>query len=141
MKRSGFSRPQIERKPLPAYRLVRACASGAPALGVAEPMWKFEYVRSKPLREACRLIPCQHCGADDGTVVAAHSNWAEHGKGKSIKASDIFVASLCHICHHQLDQGFLWSAEERKAIWTAAHKKTVALLNERGLWPDGVPQP
>lgn len=139
MKRTGFRRPERERPPVPAYRLVRACQAGGPV--TAKPVRKFEYVRSKPLREACRLIPCQHCGADDGTVVAAHSNWAEHGKGKSIKASDIFVASLCSICHHQLDQGLLWSGEERKAVWTAAHKKTVALLNERGLWPEGVPQP
>lgn len=102
---------------------------------------KFQYVRSKKLLEACRLIPCQHCGAQDGTVVAAHSNWSEHGKGKSIKASDIYVASLCSICHHQLDQGLLWSREQRKEIWTAAHRKTVALLNAMGLWPDGVPQP
>lgn len=102
---------------------------------------KFTYVRSKKLLEACREIPCQHCGAQDGTVCAAHSNWAEHGKGKSIKASDIFVASLCAICHHQLDQGFLWTREQRKAIWIAAHEKTVALLNKLGLWPDEVPQP
>ncbi|MFN7881785.1 MAG: hypothetical protein ACK5PF_02040 [bacterium] len=102
---------------------------------------KFNYVRSKPLLEACRQIPCQHCGAQDGTVVAAHSNQSVHGKGKSVKASDIYVASLCSICHHQLDQGFLWSREQRIAIWTAAHKKTVALLNAMGLWPENVPQP
>lgn len=102
---------------------------------------KFPYVRSPALLKAARKIPCQHCQADDGTVCAAHSNWAEHGKGKSIKASDIYVASLCSICHHQLDQGFLWSREERRAIWQAAHEKTVALLNKLGLWPEGVPKP
>lgn len=102
---------------------------------------KFQYVRSKPLLEACRQIACQHCGAQDGTVVAAHSNQGMHGKGKSIKASDVYVASLCSICHHQLDQGFLWSREQRIEIWNNAHRKTVALLNAMGLWPDGVPQP
>lgn len=102
---------------------------------------KFTYVRSKPLLEACRQIACQHCGAQDGTVCAAHSNQAVHGKGRGIKASDQYVASLCHLCHHQLDQGFLWSREQRTEIWTNAHRKTVALLNAMGLWPDGVPQP
>lgn len=102
---------------------------------------KFAYVRSKPLLKACREIACQHCGAQDGTVCAAHSNLAEHGKGRSIKASDVFVASLCHACHSQLDQGARWSREERKAIWTAAHMKTVALLCAMGLWPEGVATP
>jgi hypothetical protein len=57
-------------------------------------MQKFRYVRSKKLLEACREIPCQLCGAQDGTVVAAHSNQAKHGKGRGIKASDEFVAAL-----------------------------------------------
>lgn len=99
---------------------------------------KFPYVRSKPLLHAARQIPCQHCGAQDGTVCAAHSNWSEHGKGRSIKASDIYIAALCHRCHAALDQGREWSREQRKAIWNSAHRKTVALLNKLGLWPEGV---
>lgn len=102
---------------------------------------KFDYVRSKPLLKACRLIPCQNCEADDGTVCAAHSNQAQHGKGKSIKASDQFVASLCFRCHSALDQGSHLSRDERVEMWTAAHRKTVRLLLARGLWPDAVPVP
>jgi len=102
---------------------------------------KFPYVRSKPLLRAARQIPCQHCSAQDGTVCAAHSNWSEHGKGRSIKASDIYIASLCFNCHRELDMGNNWTREQRKAIWTAAHQKTVALLNKLGLWPEGVPTP
>lgn len=95
---------------------------------------KFPYVRSKALLEACRRIACQHCGADDGTVCAAHSNQALHGKGKGIKASDVWIAALCHRCHSMLDQGREWSRETRAAIWWAAHLKTVALLTKLGLW-------
>jgi len=102
---------------------------------------KFTYVRSKPLLQACRAIPCQHCGCDDGTVCAAHSNQAQHGKGKSIKASDIFVASLCYRCHSTLDQGAHLSRDERVEMWTAAHRKTVRLLLARGLWPATVAVP
>jgi hypothetical protein len=103
---------------------------------------KREYVRSKAILVACRQIPCQHCGADDGTVVAAHSNWAEYGgKGKSIKADDRYVASLCHVCHHQIDQGFLLSRSERLAAWMAAHTKTINELTGRGLWPAGINLP
>lgn len=108
---------------------------------LAAPMVKFEYVRSPALLKACRQIACQHCGREDGTVVAAHSNWAQHGKGKSIKASDVFVAALCFNCHSQLDQGSTLSREQRQELWTAAWVKTVAELVRRGLWPQGVPIP
>lgn len=102
---------------------------------------KRSYVDSKALREAYREIPCQHCGADDGTVVCAHSNWSMHGKGMALKASDDCAASLCWICHHQLDQGFLWTKQQKVEIFMAAWRKTVAALVERGLWPDHIPVP
>lgn len=102
---------------------------------------KTEYVRSKKLLEACREIECQHCGIADGTVVAAHSNSLHHGKGRSIKAHDNFIASLCHRCHSDIDQGSYLSKAERLAIWTAAHERTVNKLNRLGLWPQNVPQP
>jgi len=97
---------------------------------------KTKYIRSKALLEACRAIPCQCCGIDDGTVVAAHSNW--HGKGMAIKASDDKVASLCYRCHASLDQGSKMSKEDRLAMWTDAHTKTVDELKTRGLWPKGL---
>ena len=102
---------------------------------------KFAYVRNEKLLKACRNIPCQHCGAQDGTVVAAHSNFAKHGKGRGIKASDQYVASLCHTCHFELDQGSWLTKGERSAMWEGAHARTVAELNKRGLWPAEVPQP
>lgn len=109
----------------------------APAAAVP----KHTYVRSKKLLEACREIPCQHCGIADGTVVAAHSNALANGKGRSIKASDVFVASLCFKCHQEIDQGSYLTKDERVAIWTAAHERTVKELNRLGLWPANVPQP
>jgi hypothetical protein len=50
--------------------------------------------RNKKLLEACREMPCQHCGSEDGTVVAAHSNQLRDGKGRGIKAHDYRVAAL-----------------------------------------------
>lgn len=58
---------------------------------------------NESLRLALRKLPCQNCGNDDGTIVAAHSNQYEHGKGKGLKAHDCFVAALCHRCHLWLD--------------------------------------
>lgn len=102
---------------------------------------KFDYVRSRPLCEAFRLIPCQNCGADDGTVCGAHSNWSCHGKGRSIKASDLFQASLCCTCHGDLDQGSRMLERERKAMWWTAHGKSVTLLVSLGHWPQGIEPP
>lgn len=95
---------------------------------------KAVYVRSKKLMEAYRCIPCQSCGRDDGTVCGAHSNWAEHGKGRGIKASDDKCASLCSRCHSLLDQGYSMNNEEKRDMWFTAHRKTVEELTKRGLW-------
>lgn len=102
---------------------------------------KFQYIRSPALLKACRAIPCTNCGRDDGTVCAAHSNQAKHGKGRSIKASDVFVAALCHLCHFMLDQGSRLSRAERESMWDACHFQTVRELLTRGLWPESVPVP
>lgn len=108
------------------------------------PQPKREYVRSTELREAYRLIPCQHCnrsGPDDG-VCCAHSNWGVHGKGGHIKADDSRGAALCSHCHVPiLDQGSHLSRAERQAMWWQAHVRSVRLLTARGLWPKGVPVP
>lgn len=101
---------------------------------------KHNYIRSKKLLENARKIPCQHCLADDGTVVAAHTNWGG-GKGRGIKADDNLIASLCFHCHSQLDQGASMSKEERMEMWEDAHRLTVTMLRLRGLWPDDVPLP
>ena len=102
---------------------------------------KTQYIRSARLMQAYRKIPCMHCGIDDGSVAGAHSNQAIHGKAKGLKSSDIYAASLCHVCHHALDQGRSMSRSERVAMWDAAHVKTVKTLVERGLWPVDVPKP
>jgi hypothetical protein len=62
---------------------------------------------------------CVMCGNDDGTVVAAHSNLLEHGKGRSLKAHDGMHAWLCHRCHAQYDQGGMTKSEARDFILTA----------------------
>jgi hypothetical protein len=91
--------------------------------------------------QAYRWLACQHCGIDDGTVCGAHSNWAVHGKGKSIKASDDRCASLCAMCHHDIDQGKHLSEQERKSIWWQAHVRTIHLLRCMGVWPRDICPP
>lgn len=84
--------------------------------------------RNKKLLEVVRDSPCQLCGAEDGTVVAAHSNQLRDGKGRSIKAHDYRIAALCYTCHAELDQGSKMSKEDRVDIWEMAHRKTIGWL-------------
>lgn len=88
--------------------------------------------RNKKILEVARNFPCQHCGKQDGTVVAAHSNQLRDGKGKGIKASDYRIASLCFFCHMELDQGKNLSKQERVEMWEEAHRKTIGLLFDNG---------
>ncbi len=101
---------------------------------------KHQYIRSQILLRNAREIPCQYCGADDGTVVAAHTNW-QGGKGRGIRADDNLIASLCYTCHMKIDQGGKLDKAERQKIWIAAHIQTVRKLQALGLWPVDVPLP
>ena len=89
--------------------------------------------RSPKLLEAVRDAECMVCGAKDGTVVAAHSNQLKDGKGRGIKAHDYRIAAMCHICHHQVDQGFMWDKEQKRRVWEDAHRKTVGWLFDNNI--------
>jgi len=101
---------------------------------------KFVYVRSRKLINAIKTLPCQCCGAAAPSD-PAHSNQSCHGKGRSIKASDVFVAAMCRTCHRLIDQGSYLSKDERVSIWTEAWRKTVRELLRLGLWPADIPVP
>jgi len=79
--------------------------------------------RNRRLLDLAEGQRCVMCGADDGTVVAAHSNLSEHGKGMGVKAHDSMHAWLCHRCHAEYDQGRKMNkAEKREFILTAIAK-------------------
>ena len=84
--------------------------------------------RNKKILEVVRQSPCQNCGAQDGTICAAHSNQLRDGKGRGIKADDYRIAALCFRCHSELDQGTKMSRAERVEFWEEAHRKTVGWL-------------
>jgi hypothetical protein len=89
--------------------------------------------RNKKLLEIARLLPCQICGIEDGTVVAAHSNQLRDGKGRGLKASDFRIASLCFRCHAEADTSSTLSKVARIEMWEQAHRATIGELFERGL--------
>lgn len=86
--------------------------------------------RNKKLLEIVREAPCQHCGTQDGTVVAAHSNQLRDGKGRGLKAHDYRIAALCFKCHYELDQGSQLTKQERIELWEESHRKTIGWLFE-----------
>jgi hypothetical protein len=88
--------------------------------------------RNRKLLDLVRESPCQICGAQDGTVVAAHSNQQRDGKGMGIKAHDYRIAALCYTCHADIDQGKTLSKQEKFNKWDEAHRGTIGWLFERG---------
>ena len=86
--------------------------------------------RNKKLLEIVRESPCQHCGIQDGTIVAAHSNQLRDGKGRGLKSSDARIAALCYRCHSDLDQGRSLSKDQRVEMWESAHRATIGWLFE-----------
>jgi hypothetical protein len=89
--------------------------------------------RSPKLLQAVRDCPCQHCGIQDSTIVAAHSNQMRDGKGRGLKAHDYRIAALCFKCHHEIDQGKDLSRAERLNTWEDAHRATIGWLFENDL--------
>ena len=83
--------------------------------------------RNAKLLKLAKFSPCQNCGIENDTVVAAHSNQLRDGKGKGIKANDYRIAYLCYNCHTTVDQGKLDKALKTE-IWEEAHRKTIAWL-------------
>jgi len=86
--------------------------------------------RNKKLLEIVRESPCQICGKEDGTVVAAHSNQLRDGKGRGIKCPDYRISALCFTCHTEIDQGNKMSKQERLNAWEEAHRRTIGWLFE-----------
>ena len=76
---------------------------------------------------AIRKLPCIRCGNPDSQ--AAHSNSAKHGKGRGIKASDLFVIPLCAICHAAFDRFELGNRTESEAMFEKWLEQTNRMLN------------
>jgi hypothetical protein len=85
--------------------------------------------RSEALRRSAREQACVRCGAEDGTVVLAHSNESSHGKGMSIKAHDLLALYLCSECHRWFDQGKA-SREEKRAMFRECYPITMTRVAE-----------
>lgn len=88
--------------------------------------------RNSKLLAIAKHSHCQLCGVQDSTIVAAHSNQLQDGKGMGIKAHDYRIAYLCNACHYTLDQGKQLQKAKRKEYWEEAHRATIGWLFENG---------
>lgn len=71
--------------------------------------------RDKP----CLLRVPGQCVGGTETTVAAHSNWACHGKGGARKADDQYTVWGCAGCHHWLDRMAAPKATKQAAFMRA----------------------
>jgi len=75
--------------------------------------------------EECYLrVPgvCCSIGWAHESVVDCHSNQLRHGKGKGIKAQNIYTVPGCGPCHEYIDRGPAPRAE-KFALWDAAYEQ------------------
>lgn len=63
------------------------------------------------------------CSNNPDTVVPAHANLLELGKGKGLKVNDIYTVPACFKCHMELDQGKNMSKGERREAWIKAYNR------------------
>lgn len=62
-----------------------------------------------------------------------HSNDSQHGKGKSIKAHDVYAVPGCEACHRAIDSGKDLPRAERYRIWMDAWQRWVLVMFQTGL--------
>ena len=98
--------------------------------------------RNRALLDLAEGKPCMNCGREDGTVVAAHSNRSEHGRGKDHKSHDCFSAWLCWRCHSWYDHGgigkdptgiYQAARGDKDEMFSRAMERTWRSMWERGL--------
>ena len=58
---------------------------------------------------------------------AAHSNFSEHGKGRSIKADDKYTIPLCDADHKRFDQMLMGMDRNQSLDW---FNNKLAFINE-----------
>ena len=76
--------------------------------------------------EKIRSLPCCVCGMGPRSQ-AAHSNFSEHGKGRSIKADDKYTIPLCDADHKRFDQMLMGMDRNQSLEW---FNNKLAFINE-----------
>ncbi|WP_052367813.1 nuclease domain-containing protein [Algiphilus aromaticivorans] len=88
----------------------------------------------------CTIRRPGYCNGDPATSVWAHSNFQIHGKGKSLKAHDIFGCIACSGCHHWLDNVPAPREEKLEAFRRANDESLLILFMDGALVVAGTRQ-
>lgn len=97
----------------------------------------MNYRNPKILQLAKEAPNCMYCGRNnDGSVVAAHMNGIEYGKGMGQKAHDV-PAYLCNECHAIADGrlnpgGIVMTKQDRERILLLGAWRTWLWLMQSG---------
>lgn len=139
MIRSGFKRPQIERKrtvhtPIPEH--LRRNASMGPITAVHEAIEKENAPQHARYMDLVRALPCAHCGKAPRSVFC-HS---DEGKGMSIKSDCRQGWPGCPECHDAIGTRRIYPKEQRRALEAEMARKTRALIEASGQWPKSLPK-
>lgn len=132
LRRTGFKRPQIERKS-PVYAPITRPVNTGPVELVAVP--KNPPGRNQAFRDLARGRECMFripgvCSFSPEQTVLAHSNRSADGKAMGMKADDaIGSVFACYFCHAAIDQGKA-SAAEKDACWSDALVRMKAELEK-----------
>lgn len=105
-------------------KIVKSTAVMAKIGDFTTPCPKPEAYRNPALLAMARDKPCLlrvpgQCVGGTETTVAAHSNWACHGKAGARKADDQYSVWGCSGCHSWLDQGAAPKATKQAAFMRA----------------------
>ena len=90
--------------------------------------------RDPRLLALAKGAPCcaPDCSRQDGTVVAAHANHQEYGKGMGVKAHDWAIAFLCADCHREYDDDDKMTYAEKYEFFHRAAVRTFGWLLSTG---------
>ena len=98
---------------------------------------KHSHHRSRALLNSAKYEACTMrspwCNGDKATVVCAHSNLSEDGKGMRIKADDDITVYACSECHRYYDTCKGDSQAVRQAYFDRAFVRTYRRRKELGI--------
>lgn len=138
--RSGFKRPQIERKrtvhaPIPPEK--RRNASMKPVATTSwAPIEKENAPQHAAYMDLVRALPCAHCGKAPRSVFC-HS---DEGKGIGIKSDCRQGWPGCPECHDAIGTRRIYPKEQRRALEAEMARQTRALIEASGQWPKSLPK-
>ena len=138
--RSGFKRPQIERKrtvhvPIPPEH--RRNASMTPVTSTScSPIDKENAPQHAGYMDIVRAMHCAHCGKPPRSVFC-HS---DEGKGMGIKSDCRQGWPGCPECHDAIGTQRIYPKEQRRALEAEMARKTRALIEASGQWPKNLPR-